>query len=217
MTKDRSTPHTTTVSRRGGSRFGCRSRLRCAVGALSLLLACGDARAEPQGTAGLTIGVAGAGLDRSYWDETDFHLGLRGDVLFGRERASDFGAGPYVEVLTHAFDDVQFGGGLSVLLPVIEYLPVVVSAGTYGRFSGEPYGTEPGIAAEVFWGSRSYNFHSAYGLSFGLLGEFRYGLGDSRETSIVIAAQLDLVGLSLPFLFLINAARGGSPETAPVK
>src|SRR5262249_28592404 len=131
------------------------SSVRAIVAAVGALLALtpADARADPQGTAGLTIGVAGTGLKRAGWDETDFHLGLHGDVLFGRERASDFGAGPYAEVATHAFDDIQFGGGLSLLLPVVEFLPVVVSAGTYGRYGSEGYGVEPGVAGELFWGS----------------------------------------------------------------
>ena len=92
-----------------------------------------------------------------------------------------------------------------VMLVVFTGIPALLMAGR-----GIP-------APELFWGTRSYNFHSNYGLSAGLLGEFRYGLGDSRETSIVIAAQIDVVAISLPFLFLINAIRGGSKDAAPVK
>jgi len=108
------------------------------------LLAPSAAHAEPQATAGLTLGAAGAGLDRKVWDSTLFHMGLRGDVLFGRTKNSDFGFGPYAEVLTHAFDEIQFGGGLSVLLPIIDYLPVVLSAGAYGRKGDDDFGLEPG-------------------------------------------------------------------------
>lgn len=172
------------------------------------------ALAEPQGTAALTVGVAGTGDDRAIWDETVFHLGGRGDVLFGRAANTDFGVGPYAEIMSHAFDDFQFGGGASLLLPVIDTFPIVLSAGGYGRAADA---VEPGLATAFFWGSRSYNYHSSYVMSGGLLAQFRYGLGDTRETSIVIGAQLDLLVLSLPFVFLANAIGGGSPDTAPVE
>ena len=51
----------------------------------------------------------------------------------------------------------------------------------------------------------------------GLLAQFRYGLGASGETSIIISAQLDVVALSLPIQFVINALRGGSNDTRPIK
>jgi hypothetical protein len=181
------------------------------------LLAPSAAHAEPQATAGLTLGAAGAGIDRKIWDATLFHMGLRGDVLFGRTKNSDFGFGPYAEVLTHAFDEIQFGAGVSVLLPVIDYLPVVLSAGAYGRRGDDDFGLEPGVAGQLFWGSRSFNYHANYVMTAGLIGQMRYGLGASKETSIIVGAQIDLVILSLPALFVINAIRGGSKDTDPVR
>jgi hypothetical protein len=171
------------------------------------------AHAEPQGTAGLTVGVAGVGEERAFWDDTAFHLGARGDVLFGRDQNADFGAGPYLEVMSHAFDDFQFGGGASLLLPVLDTFPIVVSAGGYGRIAD---GLEPGLAGTFFWGTRSFNYHSNYVMTGGLLAQLRYGLGETEETAIVIGAQVDAVILSLPFLFLANAIAGGSDDTAPV-
>lgn len=182
---------------------------------LVAFLAAGAAEADPQGTVGLTIGVAGVGRDRAVWDDTVFHLGLRGDVLFLRDAPDELGVGPYGEVLSNAFDDIQIGGGIALLVPVVEYLPIVVSAGGYGRGSDD--GFEPGLAASLFWGTRSYNFHGSYGMAAGLLAQLRYGLGDSKETAVIVGAQLDLVAMTLPIQFLINAARGGSPETAPVR
>lgn len=181
------------------------------------------ARADPQASVGLTLGVAGEGYQRRLWNRTAFHLGLHGDILFGRDRTGDFGVGPYLEVFTHAFDELQFGGGLSGLLPVLDTMPLILSAGAYGRkgpsirIEGNTIGLEPGIAGELFWGSRSYNFHAKYVLSGGLLAQLRCGLGPSRETSIVIAAQIDVGLLAIPVLFLITAARGKSPEAAPLR
>ena len=184
--------------------------------ALALGLAAQPAHADPQTTVGLTIGAAGVGEDRALWDTTVFHLGLRGDLLLGRSDRDDFGLGPYAELLTHAFDEIQAGGGLSLFVPVPEF-PVVVSAGGYGRSGADPHGLEPGLAAQLFWGTRSYNYHAAYGLTAGLVGQFRYGLGDLRETAFVVAAQLDLQVLALPFVLLAGALRGGSPDTDRVQ
>ena len=184
------------------------------------------AYADPQATVGLTLGAAGAGLNRSIWQSTAFHLGIHGDVLFGRERNADFGIGPYAELLTNGFDEIQFGGGVSGLLPVLDTFPLVLSVGAYGRAATGGVGLqpalagfslEPGLAAELFFGSRSYNFHAPYVMTAGLIGQMRYGLGPSRETSIILGAQVDFAILSLPFVFLINAVRGGSPETDPVR
>jgi hypothetical protein len=183
----------------------------------ALSLVAPDVHADPQASAGLTIGAAGAGFDRKIWDKTAFHLGLHGDVLFGRDEATDFGVGPYVEILTNGFDELQLGGGLAILFPVIPTFPIVLSLGAYGRTGFEAFSPEPGLAGELFFGSRSYNFHANYVMSAGLIGQMRYGLGPSKETSILVGAQIDLAILSLPVVFLINAARGGSPATAPVR
>jgi hypothetical protein len=181
----------------------------------AIVLGTAAASASPQGSVGLTLGAAGFGEQRAIWDKTLFQLGLHGDVLFGREGNRDFGLGPFVEVQTLGFDDIELGGGASALLPVLENFPLVLSAGAYGRGTGT-YGFEPGLTGELFWGSRSYNYHASYVMSAGLLAQFRYGLGDARETAIVVGAQLDLEVLSLPFVFLYQALRGPSPEAAPI-
>src|ERR1700691_5584998 len=107
--------------RRSREGTGRRASLGAVVALLALLalllLAAPSAHAEPQASVGLTIGAAGEGFDRHLWQRTAFHLGLHGDVLFGRTSTSDFGIGPYAELFTHAFDEIQFGGGVSGLLP----------------------------------------------------------------------------------------------------
>jgi hypothetical protein len=184
--------------------------------ALALALAPAELHAEPQASVGFTVGAAGEGIGRKIWAATSFHLGLRGEVLFSRSQASDFGVGPYVEALTNGFNEIQFGGGVSGLLPVLPNFPIELSFGAYGRKGVDPYPVQPGIAGQLFFGSHGYNFHTSYVMSAGLIGQMRYGLGPSRETSIIVGALIDVEILSLPFLFLINAARGGSPATDPV-
>ena len=192
-------------------------RLAPLLNALALAgLAPTTAWAEPQANAGLTLGVAGRGQERAVWDQSVFHAGLRGDVLFGRTSSRTIGIGPYAEVLTHAFDEIQFGAGVSTLLPVLDTFPLVLSAGLYGRTGESAYGVNPGVAAALFWGSRSYNFHANYGMAGGLLAEMRLGLGDSRETAVVLAAQIDLALMAMPVVFLVNAFQP-SPEAAPLR
>lgn len=173
--------------------------------------------AQVQVNGGITAGVAGRGFYREVWEETEFHLGLRGDVLFGRTNNKTFGVGPYAELFTNGFDEIQFGGGASFLVPVIDSVPLILSAGAYGRLGSEGFGVEPGIATSLFFGSRSYNFDSVYGMAFGVVPQFRYGLGDSREMTIMVALHVDLAFLASPIIYLADAIRGGSPETDRVE
>jgi len=156
--------------------------------------------------ASLLTGVCGTGVERQYWQDTCWFNGLHADVLFGRSRSLDFGAGPFADVTTAGFDDVRFGAGASALLPVHPFLPLVFSAGGYARKS--ELGWEPGIEGYVFFGSRSFNFHSSYGIAAGLVGGLQFGLGDSRESAIVIALQIDGQILLLPFVAAYQLVRG---------
>jgi hypothetical protein len=174
-----------------------------------------DEAARPQVTVGATVGAAGVGYGR-VWSETDFQLGLHGDVLLGRAGNRDYGAGPYLELLTLRFKEVQFGGGASLLLPLAENFPLVLSAGGFLR-AGDPYGFAPGLTGQLFWGSRSYNFDSDYVLAAGLVAQVRHSFGAEQENAVLLGAQVDLAMLALPLFYFGYALRGGSPEVAPVR
>lgn len=199
---------------------------------VAVALAAGDARAEPprplpampQANAGLTLGGAAVRSEGEPW-HPELQLGLRGDVLFGRDHVGTFGVGPYGEIGTLAFNQLQVETGASLLLPVHELFPVVVSLGTFGRIGpvpvpdGLPLGDttfEPGVSGSLFWGNRSFNFHSSYVMAAGLLVSYRQSLGPSRESALVLSAQLDLAVLTLPVVMLIDVLRGDSPEAAPI-
>jgi hypothetical protein len=197
-----------------------RARLLLAAGlglALEALAVPRAAQAEPQGNAALTLGVAAVGSEGQFWDHAEFHLGARGDVLFGRSDSSDFGAGPYLEVGTLAFDEFQFGGGGSLLLPVDSDFPLVASAGMFGRIGDDEWGLEPGVAGALFWGARNYNFHSSYGMAGGITVGYRHCFGESQETALLVAVHADLAFIALPFVMLIDLMRGPSDEVAPVE
>ena len=184
---------------------------------LSALTAVRPAGAEPQANAGLTIGGAAVGSEDEALDHAEFHLGLRGDLMLLREEPYDFGLGPYLEVGTFAFDELQLGGGATFHLPIHETLPLVASLGPFARVGDDDHGFEPGLSAALFWGSRSYNFHQSYVMAAGLLVGYRHVFGDSGESALLVAAQVDLAILALPVVLLVNWAAGPSDEAGPVE
>jgi hypothetical protein len=126
-----------------------------------------------------------------------YHLGGRFDVLLLRERAGTMAVGPYVDVATAAFDTFETGGGVEWLIPIGD-TALIASAGGVGRTSG--FGWEPALCGTVFWGSRSFNYHSSYSLGLGLFAQGRYGLGGREQADAILGVQIDLAYLALPFL-----------------
>ena len=71
--------------------------------------------------------------------------------------------------------------------------------------------TRAGSPASLFVGSRSYNFHSSYGITAGLVVDYQHGLGDTRENLIVIGLRIDGLAVALPFIAGYSLIRG-APE-----
>lgn len=160
------------------------------------------ADARPQVSSGVTTGVAFTDLRADNGPRLAYHLGARLDLLFLRTGPRDMAVGPYVEVLTTGFDTFESGGGLAWLVPTGS-TAFVFSAGGFARTSR--FGWEPGASSTLFWGARSYNFHSTYAVSAGLFAQGRYGLGDGKQTDAVFGVQLDLEYIALPFVFAYEA------------
>ena len=169
-----------------------------------LLLAARPAVAAPQIGAGVTTGVALTDLRAGNGPRVAYHLGGRFDALFLRDRAGTMALGPYLELQTQAFDTFESGGGVEWLVPAGDSA-FVVSAGAFARTSH--FGWEPGAAGTIFWGSRSFNYHSVYGLGVGLFLQGRYGFGDGKQADALAGVQVDLEYLALPFLFAYEAIR----------
>jgi hypothetical protein len=49
-------------------------------------------------------------------------------------------------------------------------------------------------------------------LSAGIFTAVRYGVGDTRDVSLLVGARLDLEIVALPFILAYNAIRGGNPS-----
>ena len=161
------------------------------------------ALAAPQVSAGLTTGAALTDLRAENGPRLAYHLGGRLDLLLLRDRADRMAVGPYVDVATAAFDTFETGGGLEWLVPAGD-TAFILSGGGFARTSR--FGWEPGVAGTVFWGSRSFNYHSTYSLGLGLFLQGRYGLSNvGRQADAILGVQIDLQYLALPFLFAYEA------------
>lgn len=166
-------------------------------------LAATPAAADPQISGGVT---GGYGLHRlNDGAESVGHLGLRADALFLRKRNTDGALGPYVEGLTVAFSDLQFGGGLSAQVPGLSTLAVVGSAGPFARTSA--LGLRAGLSGSLFFGLRPFNFHGSYGMANGLFVQGRLGVGETRQAEVLFGAQIDLQIFALPFLLVWGSLR----------
>lgn len=191
------------LSSRGTSR-ACRRTLS-ALTVLCSVLGLTGARAEaaPQLSAGMTTGVALTDLREESGPRPAYHLGGRFDALGLRERAGTMAFGPYVDVVTAAFDTFEAGGGIEWLVPAGD-TAFILSGGAFARTSR--MGWEPGVAGTVFWGARSFNYHSSYSLGAGIFAQGRYGLGDGNQADAIFGVQLDLGYLALPFILAYQAA-----------
>jgi hypothetical protein len=179
-----------------------RAVLFSVVVATLVATASSDASARPQITSGLTTGAALTDLRADNGPRLAYHLGGRLEVMFLRDTPTSMAIGPYVEAMTEAFDTFESGGGISWLVPT-GATAFVFSGGAFARTSR--FGLEPGAVGSIFWGSRSYNYHSTYAIGAGLIAEGRYGLGDSKQADVVLGVQLDLEYLALPFVFAYEA------------
>ena len=171
-----------------------------------VLLCASVCRADPQASVGVTAGGVVENLGGPGHPTGAFHLGGRGDVLFLRSSPRDMGLGPYADVGTSAFRNVDVGAGLSWFVPVTEDVPVVVSGGMLVRNGGARTWT-PGGEATLFVGSRSYNFHSAYGMALGFFAQSRWIPGPPTSLDAVFGVQVDAEVIALPVLLLVNAFR----------
>jgi hypothetical protein len=116
------------------------------------------------------------------------------------------GLGPYVDVATSGFHDTDLGGGLSWFVPLIEDLPLVVGGGMLVR-NGGARAWAPGAEATLFLGSRSYNFHSDYGMALGFFAQSRWIPEPPASIDAVFGVQVDAEVLALPVLLIVNAFR----------
>jgi hypothetical protein len=159
-------------------------------------------RAEPQGHAAWRPALCGVGESRSVWQRTRLCNGITGDLLFFRRRNRDFGFGPYLELTTAGFWDVRWGGGATLLVPVTENFPLVLSLGVV-----EHELRAPAWSAAAFFGARSYNFDGAYNWALGVFASAARDLAEPRATLVSAGFEIDGFFLAAPLLFAVSALR----------
>lgn len=177
------------------SRFRVLRRLPFAVAVFYFCAV--PARAEVKYNAALVPGVA---LER---DRVVFDGSIVGAALFGEPKSSAWSLGPRVEVGTYAFNSLRGALGPALALP-LEPLSLGLSAHVGAiRARGD---SAIGVGARGFLGLRPYNHYGPYTATGGLILGFDhwFGLG----TSVSLAAQLDVMWLSLPILALGELFRG---------
>lgn len=159
------------------------------------------ALAKPQFNAGLETGVCSSesslGVSNLGWCNA-----LHADVLFLRDRSTDFGLGPSLRLGTARFDDLRLDAGLSLLIPSFESFPIVLEAGPHLRNFGEP-----GVFAGAFFGFRSLNHHGRYEIASGLSVFAERSLTSGTPSALWLTARIDAAWLALPFIFAFNALR----------
>jgi len=163
-----------------------------------------EAYASPEWNAGVITSVCALGEGGVYFEDLAWCNSLHADVLFGRDRGAEFALGPYLDISTRNFSDLRWGGGASLLVPIIDDFPLVISAGPYVN------GLENlGLRTALFWGLRSYNFHSNYGMAGGLVLAAENDFGSVADNALMAGVQIDGLWLALPFIFVYEAISGG--------
>jgi hypothetical protein len=163
--------------------------------------------ARAQLSSGLEVGVVAAGDGERAWANTRLDLGLRLEGIYGREGPRDWGAGPFAQARTSGFHGADYGGGLLVLAPVDPTFPLWFGAGGYGRRIDSAW--SPGVDAFVGFGSRGFNYHSRYSMTYGVVADLRTTFGSVRSVDAIVCLDLDLEGVLLPALYLLGLVRGG--------
>lgn len=129
-----------------------------------------------------------------------FTLAWRADMLFFRTTPRSFGFGPALQARVDHFADVTGSLGPSVLFPITEAFPLVLTPSFALRWDGASFA--PGASGRLFWGIRSHNYHGVYALSFGLWAEARHFFGVQNSTDVAAGIDVDLQLLAMPFVAL---------------
>ncbi len=193
------------IARARSARRASARRAPTRTGAALLLAALATAhgaQAAPQWNAALNPAGCLLGDDSNLFDRAAFCGSLRGDVLFFRHRARDWGLGPYFSAGSAAFEDLRLSLGASALVPVVEDFPLVISLGPLLRD-----GRHPGVSAQLFGGVRSYNFHGSYNLAFGATLGFERDFSADARNVLSVGLHVDAFVLALPILLLSGALR----------
>ncbi len=133
-------------------------------------------------------------------------LGLRADALFSPRSPLAVGVGPFLALRTDDFEDFTVALGASLKVPTTSTLPFVFSFGGVVDLTAADPLEGTGILGRVWWGSRSMNYHSSYGMAVGLWVDARY-FPATGTTDVVAGIDGDLAFAAIPFILLYEWIR----------
>ena len=164
----------------------------------SVLLLAPTVAAYPQWSVGLSLG-AGARLAPPVDREVLITAAVRSDATFGARTPHAWRAGFFGAVGTTDFVTLEVAAGGILHIPVNASFPVLLSAGAVLDLAPNPGRTA--VLGRIWWGSRSLNYHSTYGMTAGFWAEGRYRPGEG-SADVLVGVDADLRFLALPFVML---------------
>ena len=170
----------------------------------SVLLLAPAAAAYPQWSLGLSLG-AGARLAPPVDREVLITAAVRTDATFGARTPHAWRAGFFGFLGTADFVTLDAAAGGILHIPVNPTFPVLVSVGAVLDLAPTP--GRAGVLGRVWWGSRSLNYHSSYGMAAGFWVEGRYRPGEG-SADVLVGVDADLRFLTLPFVMLAGWLQG---------
>lgn len=170
----------------------------------SLALVAPAAGAYPQWNLGLSLG-AGAHLAPPAERELLITAALRTDATFGARTPYAWRAGFFGALGTTDFTTLDLAAGGVLHIPVNPTFPILVSAGAIVDVLPAP--GRVGVLGRLWWGTRSLNYHSSYGMAAGLWVEGRYRPGEGTA-DVLAGVDLDLRVLAMPFIVLAGWIQG---------
>ncbi len=177
---------------------------RASVVFAGVLLVSPGVAAYPQWNLGLTLG-GGARLAPVDAREVLITAAVRTDATFGARTPYAWRAGFFGWVGTTDFVTLDVAAGGVLQMPVSASFPLMLSAGVIADVVPEP--GRVGVLGRLWWGTRSLNYHSSYGMAAGLWVEGRYRPGDG-SADVLAGVDLDLRVLALPFIALAGLIQG---------
>ena len=124
---------------------------------------------------------------------------MRTDVTFGARSPFAWRAGFFGAVGTTDFVTLDVAAGALLHVPAHPTFPLLLSVGAIADVVPTP--GRVGVVGRAWWGSRSLNYHSTYGMTAGFWVEGRYRPGENTA-DVLGGVDLDLRFLGLPFVML---------------
>lgn len=178
-----------------------------AYGALTSSRATADAQISVRLANGGGASIVEHGADEAIWE-----VAVRGEALFGPAAPGYVRFGPAIELRTDDYVTAEAAGGVALSLPIVESMPLVVTAGA--GWASRPGDADGPVGVGVIaWGYRSYDYAGAYAFGLELYAAAHVDLADAGIWQITGGVEIDLeLIVVVPALLLWNLLSAGDPD-----